>query len=81
LAQGGQTILVTNLHFEVTEDDLKELFKDQAGFLSTKIVWDKHDRSTGEATCEFSSKSSALSTVEALNHHDLSGQKLLLRME
>lgn len=49
LASGGTKLKISNLHYEVTEDRLIELFKKFGRVHSAQILWDRHDRSTGEA--------------------------------
>ncbi len=53
LAQGGNTILIKTLHYDIIEEDLKETLSAYGNVHSCKILWDKQDRSTGEAKATF----------------------------
>ena len=53
-------IRASNLHFDVTEDDLSAEYSRCDGFKGCQILWDKQDRSTGEALIEFDSYQSLL---------------------
>ena len=44
---------VNNLHYNVTEEELKKMFEEFGRVRSCKIIWDKADRSTGQAVIEY----------------------------
>ena len=46
---------MSNLHFDITEDQLAAEYKNVEGFKSCQIIWDKQDRSTGQAYIDFDS--------------------------
>lgn len=46
---------MTNLHFDITEDQLTAEYKNIKGFKSCQIIWDKQNRSTGKALIDFNS--------------------------
>ena len=73
LAQGGTKVKVSNLHYEITEDKLSQIFGKFGGVHSCQILWDRHDRSTGEAFVLFENPKSAESAVSNLNNTEIEG--------
>ena len=71
---------VSNLHYDVTEQGLKELFGKFDGLHSCEIIWDRQDRSTGESIITFDNPRSAEKALEALNGSDVDGQAIVLTM-
>jgi len=67
LAQGGTKLKISNLHYDVTEDRLSEIFGKYGNVHSCQIVWDRHDRSTGEAYVTYENPRGAEQAKEALN--------------
>jgi THO complex subunit 4 len=74
LAQGGAKVSIKNLHYEVTDDKLREIFKVYGTIHSATIVWDKHDRSTGEALVVFERPSEANEAIARVNGTAIEGQ-------
>ncbi len=74
LASGGTRLKVSNLHFDITQDSLKEIFSKYGNLHSCSIVWDRQDRSTGEAFVIFENPSGANQAIKALN-----GSKKIVR--
>ena len=68
LASGGTKLKIQNLHYEVTQDKLKEIFGKFGGVHSCDIVWDRHDRSTGEAVVVFDNPKGADEALKSLNN-------------
>ena len=68
MASGGAEIKVSGLHYDVTEDDLKTLFSKHGRVRSCSILWDKQDRSTGEALVEFDNPRHAEAAIKDLNN-------------
>lgn len=61
LAQGGTRLKVSNLHYDITEERLKEEIFGKYGHVhSCLIVWDKQDRSTGEAFVVYENPGAAI---------------------
>jgi len=60
----------------VTEDTLKELFTPYGHVHSCKIVWDRHDRSTGEAEVVFENPRGAQEAKKNLDGNEIDGQKM-----
>ncbi|KAI8804889.1 hypothetical protein BJ742DRAFT_822829 [Cladochytrium replicatum] len=55
----GATIKIANLHYEVTEADLRDLFSPIGELKSVRIQFDRAGRSEGVATIRFARKSDA----------------------
>ena len=67
LASGGTQLKITNLHYDVTEDGLEDIFEKYGSIHDCEIVWDRHDRSTGEAFVVFDNPKSADAAIDGLN--------------
>ncbi|KAI9299624.1 hypothetical protein BJ944DRAFT_292243 [Cunninghamella echinulata] len=70
------TILVENIHYNVTEDDLREVFNLAGTVEKCKIQFDKSGRSTGVAKVTFSETEGAEKAIEKFNNIDLDGQPM-----
>jgi RNA recognition motif-containing protein len=70
-------IYVGNLNFDLTEDELKELFEVYGQVTSVKIISDKYTgRSKGFGFVEMESDSEANEAIENLNGKDVSGRAM-----
>jgi len=70
-------IYVGNLNFDLTEDELKELFEVYGHVTSVKIISDKYTgRSKGFGFVEMESDSEANEAIENLNGKDVSGRAM-----
>lgn len=78
---GNCSILVSNLHWEVSENDLKTLFEEVGDVSKVKIKYDKAGRSDGEATVVFNSKSAAQKAIDKFNGVDLDGMEMHIKMD
>ena len=68
-------LFISNLDFEVTTDQLKELFDDIGGTRSVVIAQDKETKkSRGFAFVEMTSEADAQSAIEKLNGRELNGR-------
>jgi THO complex subunit 4 len=67
LASGGTPLKVSNLHYEITEEKLTELFTAYGGVHSCTIGWDRHDRSTGEAVVTMENPKGAEAAISGLH--------------
>ncbi|OAJ38653.1 hypothetical protein BDV3_004125 [Batrachochytrium dendrobatidis] len=75
------TVLVSNLHWGVSVQDLEELFgMDQGQLLSAKIKYDTSGRSEGIATLVFTSSEAAQSAVDEYHKRELDGLPLQLEL-
>ncbi|KAI7894110.1 uncharacterized protein EV154DRAFT_560608 [Mucor mucedo] len=77
----GSIINVENLHYNVTEKDLEELFSTVADVVSAKLVFDLSGRSTGVATIKYSSLDDAEKAVKKYNNVELDGQAMRIEIK
>ncbi|KAH7821027.1 RNA binding domain-containing protein [Monocercomonoides exilis] len=76
--QSGSKVLVHNLHYEVNETQLKDVFSRQGGISSCKIEYDASGRSTGEAEVIFMKRSDAEECVKNLTAYKFQNQPITL---
>jgi RNA recognition motif-containing protein len=70
-------IYVGNLPYEVTEDDLRQVFEQSGEVESVNIINDKYSgRSKGFGFVEMPSKAEGEAAIESLNGNDLKGRSL-----
>ena len=70
-------IYVGNLHYGVTEDELRELFEEYGEVMSVKIITDKYSgRSKGYGFIEMSNNDEAKKAIESLNEADVKGRNI-----
>jgi RNA recognition motif-containing protein len=70
-------IYVGNLPYEVTEDDLRQVFEQSGEVESVTIINDKYSgRSKGFGFVEMPSKAEGEAAIESLNGNDLKGRAL-----
>ncbi|KAI9280829.1 hypothetical protein BC943DRAFT_330391 [Umbelopsis sp. AD052] len=74
-APGSNTIKVENLHYEVTEADVNELFK-LVGPCSAKLLFDRSGRSNGVANVKFDNAAHSKAAFEKYNNVELDGQPM-----
>ncbi len=68
-------IYVGNLHYEITEDELKEVFEEFGTVNSSKIITDKYSgRSKGFGFVEMENDDEANQAIENLNETDIKGR-------
>ncbi|KAH6587080.1 hypothetical protein BASA50_000127 [Batrachochytrium salamandrivorans] len=79
--ESKQTVRVTNLHWDVSSEDLKELFGyEQKQLLSATIKYDSAGRSDGEATLVFASLKMARNAISEYHLRELDGMEMRLEM-
>eukprot|EP00833_Pecoramyces_ruminatium_P012400 jgi/Orpsp1_1/1186432/evm.model.d7180000050550.1 len=78
---GNSNVLVSNLHWEVSEDDLKNLFEEVGEVSKVRIKYDKAGRSDGEAIISFNSKSDAQRAIDSLDGVELQGMEMKVEMD
>ncbi len=70
-------LYVGNLSYDVTEDELKDLFASKGEVLSTRIIHDQQSgRSKGFGFVEMSTKEAADAAIEEFNGQDLKGRAM-----
>jgi len=70
-------IYVGNLHYGLTEDELRELFEEYGEVMSVKIITDKYSgRSKGYGFVEMSDDKEAQKAIDNLNEADLKGRNI-----
>ncbi|MBA7521753.1 hypothetical protein ES705_13864 [subsurface metagenome] len=70
-------IYVGNLHYNVTEDELKEVFKGYGEVISAKIITDKYSgRSKGFGFIEMPNDSEAKKAIDGVNGTEITGREV-----
>ncbi|KAK8883203.1 hypothetical protein M9Y10_045854 [Tritrichomonas musculus] len=70
------TVHIGNLKWEVTEDDLRDLFNEFGEIKSVRIPQDDRHRSRGFGFVEFATKEAADAAIEKMNQYDLKGRNI-----
>ena len=74
-------LFVGSLPFEVTELDLRDLFKQYGEVLSAKVIIDRDSgRSKGFGFVEMGSDGSAQSAIDALNGSEIKGRAIKVNL-
>ncbi|KAI8368178.1 uncharacterized protein BYT42DRAFT_617730 [Radiomyces spectabilis] len=76
----GAEITIENLHYNVTEDDLKDLFAMVGPVEKTRIIFDRSGRSTGVARISFTSQRDAERAIKKYDTVELDGQAMKIQM-
>lgn len=75
----NKKLYVGNLLYEVSDDDLRELFSQQGAVLSASVVrYHDSGRSKGFGFVEMEQEEDAKKATEALNGSDYKGRKLIV---
>jgi RNA recognition motif-containing protein len=75
--EAGMNIYVGNLSYEVTEEDLREAFKDFGEVEDVRIIKDNYTgRSKGFGFVEMPSKDEAQSAIKDLNGKEIKGRAI-----
>ena len=70
-------LYIGNLSYDVTENELNELFSSKGEVVSVKIISDHHsNRSKGFGFVEMSTKEGSEAVISAFNGHDLKGRAM-----
>ena len=70
-------IYVGNLHYNINEDELKEIFEEYGEVSSAKIINDKYSgRSKGFGFVEMPNESEGTEAIENLNGVEVNGRKI-----
>ena len=78
LSAGDTVVQLNNLHWEVSERDLREFFDAFGPLKKVRVMYDTSGRSQGKAEMLFSSERAALDAIERFNGANLDG--LVLQM-
>ncbi|KAI9882979.1 MAG: hypothetical protein M1823_005271 [Watsoniomyces obsoletus] len=73
-------IRIENLHYELTEDDIDELFSRIGPVTATSIKYDRAGRSTGMAFVTYENESSARIAIREYDRANANGQPIYLTM-
>jgi len=73
-------LFVTNLSYDVTQDELSELFSQIGKVVSTNIILDRETgQSRGFGFIEMSSETEALEAIKKLDNSDFKGRTLMVK--
>lgn len=76
----GAKLLISNLDFNVTEDDIKELFSTCGPVLRHKLHYDRSGRSEGTAEVIFQNRTDAQKALQKFNNVALDGKKMTIEL-
>ncbi|CRG97740.1 snoRNA-associated small subunit rRNA processing, putative [Plasmodium gallinaceum] len=74
----SKKLVVKNLAFQVTKEELRKLFSAFGNVKSVRIPKNAYNRSRGYAFIEFMSKNECLSAIDSLQHTHLYGRHLII---
>lgn len=75
----AKKLYVGNLSYDMTEEQLNELFQKEGEVVSTKLITDKFSgRSRGFGFVEMSNDEEANAAIEKLNDFEIGGRKLVV---
>ncbi|KAH0290960.1 hypothetical protein M436DRAFT_34725 [Aureobasidium namibiae CBS 147.97] len=80
-ASGSTTIRVENIHYDIQEPDLKELFEGIGPVESLRLLYDRHDRSQGVAYVVYPSSNLANRAFRQFNGQNAMGQPIYLSIQ
>ncbi|KAK3677042.1 hypothetical protein LTR78_003247 [Recurvomyces mirabilis] len=75
-ASNGAKVRVENIHYDITEEDLRSLFARKGALVSCTMNYDRSDRSTGTAWVVYSDPHDARDAVEDFDGQNAQGQKI-----
>jgi len=73
---GSGKLLVSNLHYEIMEDELQGIFEEFGDIAKAFIKFDNSGRSTGEAVVIFENDSDARTALAEMNGANVNGQTI-----
>uniref|UniRef100_A0A060TC52 ARAD1D33352p n=1 Tax=Blastobotrys adeninivorans TaxID=409370 RepID=A0A060TC52_BLAAD len=77
-SEGLKTIMITNLFYELNEEDLESLFSKVGEVKKVKIQYDRSGRSEGVAWVTFGDAHSAREAIELYNGKPAAGQRITI---
>ena len=69
-------LTIKNLHYEVSDEDIKRLFSEFASFRSSAVYFDRSGRSKGAAQVIYGNKPDALKAMKEYNGVHLDGRPM-----
>ncbi|KAI7898207.1 uncharacterized protein BX663DRAFT_525571 [Cokeromyces recurvatus] len=76
----GIEISIDNLHYNVTEKDVEELFSTIGKVLRARLFYDPSGRSTGSAVVKYETQQDAEKAIEKYNNVELDGQPMRIQL-
>jgi THO complex subunit 4 len=73
-------VRIDSLHYDVLDEDLKELFESVGDVVSAKVDYDRAGRSAGTALVVFGSKAKAEKAIEEFDGRTIDGQPMILTL-
>ncbi|THW91301.1 RNA-binding domain-containing protein, partial [Aureobasidium pullulans] len=80
-SSGSTSIRVENIHYDIQEPDLKELFESIGPVESLRLLYDRHDRSQGVAYVVYPSASLADRAFRQFDGQNAMGQPIYLTIQ
>ncbi|KAG1441756.1 hypothetical protein G6F56_011347 [Rhizopus delemar] len=77
---GGIELAIENLHYNVTEQDVLELFSTVGTVEKARLFYDRSGRSTGQAKVKYASSSDAERAIEKFDKVELDGQPMKIEI-
>jgi THO complex subunit 4 len=79
-SQEGVRLRVENLHYDLTEDDLRELFSRKGPVVEIQLLYDRQDRSRGTAFVTYNDLRDARDAIRDYDGANANGQPIRLTM-
>lgn len=79
-AESGTKLYISNLGFDVTNEDLKMLFTEVGELINVSMHYDKSGKSKGTAEVIYISQSDALAAIRRYNNIELDGKAMQIHM-
>ncbi|EME84470.1 uncharacterized protein MYCFIDRAFT_203037 [Pseudocercospora fijiensis CIRAD86] len=76
----GSKLRVDNIHYELTEDDLRELFERVGPTLSVRLLYDRQDRSQGTAYVIYEDERDARDALHKFDGQNANGQPIRISL-
>ncbi|KXT07777.1 hypothetical protein AC579_4301 [Pseudocercospora musae] len=79
-APPGSKLRVDNIHYELTEDDLRELFERVGPTVSVRLLYDRQDRSQGTAYVIYEDERDARDALHKFDGQNANGQPIRISL-